>query len=396
VAKKPSLTKGSARAGRWITQNPGPAAYRAFVPAPLPPAPPLAFDGRLEQLLERAAVSIGRLDGIGRLLTNADEFLYSYVRKEAVLSSQIEGTQSSLADLLLHENAAAPGTPLADVQEVSNYVAAVNRGLEMLATLPLSLRVVREIHRVLVTGTRGEHKTPGEFRKSQNWIGGSNPSNAFFVPPPPHEVMPALDNLEKFIHSDVTSALLRTGLAHAQFETIHPFLDGNGRVGRMLITLMLVDAGCISRPWLYMSLHFKRNRDAYYGALQRVRTDGDWEGWLSFYLDGLAAVASEATAKIEALLTLFNKDRATIQGSRGGSIYQAAAAASNLAVFDHLRQRVMIAIPETATATGLSKPTVARALTDLATMGIAREVTGGVRNRLFAYDTYLKLLVRDE
>lgn len=396
MAGKTSLPSGSERAGRWILQNPGPAQYSAFVPAPLPPIPHVAIDESLQGLLERAASAVGRLDGIGRLLSHADAFLYSYIRKEAVLSSQIEGTQSSLADLLLHENHAAPGTTIDDVRDVSNYVAAFHHGLELLQTLPLSLRVIREIHKVLVTGTRGAHQTPGEFRQSQNWIGGSGPTNAFFVPPPAHEVMPALDNLQKFMHEDRPSVLLRTGLVHAQFETIHPFLDGNGRVGRMLITLMLMSLGILSKPWLYLSLHLKRRRDEYYAALQRVRTDGDWEGWLHFYLEGVATVAEEATSKLSALLKLFEDDRRRVQGARSGSTYQAAAVGNTLLVFDHLRSRMMIAIVETAAACDLSKPTVARALSDLEALGIAREVTGGTRNRLYVYDTYLKILSGDD
>jgi Fic family protein len=317
------------------------------------------------------------------------------VRKEAVLSSQIEGTQSSLADLLLHENSAVPGVPTDDVQEVSNYIGALNRGIQLLDKLPLSLRLIREIHRVLVTGTRGDKKTPGEFRRSQNWIGGSAPGTAAFVPPPPHEVLPAVGALEKFIHSTAVPVLVKAGLVHAQFETIHPFLDGNGRVGRMLIPLMFVAEGVLERPWLYLSLYFKQHRSRYYDLLQRVRTDGGWEDWLSFFLEGIASVADGAVKKIRDLSDLFERDRRAVANTRGGSIYQRAAAQTNLKIYEHLRAKVAIRIPETAAACETTKPTVARALEDLAAVRIAREVTGKPRNRLYVYQRYLDILNDD-
>lgn len=238
-----SFTKDSNRAGRWVRQGTGEASFLAFIPSPLPPIPPITVDPKLQRQLEAAGLALGRLDGIGRLLPGPDELLYSYIRKEAVLSSQIEGTQSSIADLLLHENQATPGLLIEDVQEVSNYINALNHGIDRLSTLPISLRLMRESHDRLVTGTRSDKKAPGEFRRSQNWIGGSKPSDAMFVPPPPHELPDILSAFEKFLHSDEYPVLLKVGLAHAQFETIHPFLDGNGRVGRMLIALMLVAEG---------------------------------------------------------------------------------------------------------------------------------------------------------
>jgi Fic family protein len=279
------------------------------VPRPLPPEPPLEIDDALQRRIELAGLALGRLDGIGRLLPGPDDLLYSYVRKEAVLSSQIEGTQSSLSDLLLHENSAAPGVPVEDVQEVSNYIVALRRGVELLQTLPLSLRLIREVHQALLTGTRGGANAPGEFRRSQNWIGGTGPGSALFVPPPVLDVMPALGALEKYLHSNRLPTLVKAGLVHAQFETIHPFLDGNGRVGRMLIPLMFVAEGVLERPWLYVSLHFKRHRSQYYALLQRVRTHGAWEEWLDFFLDGVATVADSAAAKIRELLDLFEVDR---------------------------------------------------------------------------------------
>jgi Fic family protein len=376
-------------------QGSGSAAYRAFLPKPLPPDPPLLIDAHLQRRLEAASLALGRLDGIGRLLPGPDELLYSYIRKEAVLSSQIEGTQSSLADLLLHENSAAPGVSLDDVQEVSNYIRAMNHGIELLKTLPLSLRLIREVHKVLVDGARGAHQTPGEFRRSQNWIGGSMPGNAVFVPPPPHEVMPALSAFEKYLHVEDAPTLVKAGLLHAQFETIHPFLDGNGRVGRMLIPLFFVAAGALERPWLYMSLHFKRHRTRYYELLQSVRTDGAWEPWLSFYLEGVAHVADEAVAKIRELLALFERDRKKVSGSRSGSIYQRVALHSNLDVYEYLRRRIAVRIPEAAEALGTTKPTVARALDELTQLGIAREATGKARNRVYVYQEYLDILNQD-
>jgi len=353
------------------------------------------IDTPLQRRLEAAGLALGRLDGIGRLLPGPDELLYSYMRKEAVLSSQIDGTQSSLADLLLHEHSAAPGVPLEDVQEVSNYIAAMNHGMKLLEKLPLSLRLLREVHEVLVTGTRGNHKRPGEFRKTQNWIGGEEPRGAIFVPPPPSEVPAALNALEKYLHSDQMPTLVKVGLIHAQFETIHPFLDGNGRVGRMLIPLMLVGEGILERPWLYVSLHLKRHRSTYYELLQRVRTHGAWEDWMDFFLDGLSAAADSAVGKIRQLLHLFETDREAVASTRGGSIYGRAALQMNVAIYEYLRRQVAIRIPETAVACGTTKPTVARVLQDLEKLGIVEEVTGKPKGRVYVYRRYVDILNRD-
>lgn len=391
-----SFTKKSERAGRWMYQGTGEASYAAFIPAPLPPIPPILVDSALQRRLEAAGLALGRLDGIGRLLPGPEELLYSYIRKEAVLSSQIEGTQSSIADLLLHENQAAPGVVLEDVQEVSNYIGALNYGVERLSTLPLSLRLIRESHERLVRGTRGDKKAPGEFRRSQNWIGGSKPSDAVFVPPPPHELPEILNAFEKFLHSTEYPVLLKVGLAHAQFETIHPFLDGNGRVGRMLITLMLVAEGVLERPWLYVSLHFKQHRAKYYNLLQQVRTQGDWEEWLVFFLSGVTTIAHQATEKIRALLALFERDRKVVEQSRKGSIYQSVAVQSNLTVYDYLRKKIALRIPETAEAIGSTKPTVKRAIDDLQQLGIVTEATGKTRNKVYIYKEYLEILNQDE
>ena len=401
MASRRSFTTDSAstetqfRAGLWIKQGTGASGYSAFVPKPLPPDPPLLIDSQVQRKIEAAGIALGRLDGIGRLLPSPDEFLYAYVRKEAVLSSQIEGTQSSLIDLLLHENSVAPGVPIEDVREVSNYLRALNHGIDLLQKLPLSLRILREVHRVLVSGTRGDKKTPGEFRHSQNWIAGTMPGNAIFVPPPPHEVLPALSALERYLHDTSAPTVVKAALVHAQFETIHPFLDGNGRVGRILIPLMFVAEGVLERPWLYVSLHFRRHRTQYYDLLQRVRTQGGWESWVGFFLDGILAVANEGVYKLQDLLALFDEDRKKVAGSRGGSIYQRSALQSNLDVYNHLRRRIFIRIPETADECHTTKPTVARALSDLERLGIAREVTGKPKNRVYLYERYLAILNRD-
>lgn len=389
TARTASSEHGSSRAGRYVRQQSGPDGYSAFIPAPLPPDPPLVFDAELREAYERASHALGRLDGVSASL-EPDILLYMYVRKEAVLSSQIEGTQSTLTDLLQYENAEAPGVPAEDVREVSRYVAALQHGFDrMRGGMPISLRLIREVHGVLLQDGRGGHQDPGEFRRSQNWIGGSRPSKARFVPPPPHEMMAALDKLEKFLHDEPerTPPLIKAALAHVQFETIHPFLDGNGRLGRLLITLLLCAEGVLSQPFLYLSLYFKQNRSDYYDALQRVRTHGDWEGWLRFYLVGLEEVATQATATTRTLLSLFEADRARVrQVGRG--------AASALSVYEHLRQKIIASIPRTAESTGLSRPTVTAALDRLSRLGITREITGRARDRQFVYSQQLAVLDR--
>jgi Fic family protein len=376
------------RAGRFVKQQSGPSEYLAFIPSPLPPEPPIRMDDPLQEALERASVALGRLDGITLLLPDPDLFLYMYVRKEAVLSSQIEGTQSSLSDLLLFENEAAPSVPTADVKEVSNYIAATQHGLKRLREgFPLSLRLIREIHGVLLKGTRGSDKTPGEFRTSQNWIGGTRPGDARYVPLPPHEMSRALDNLEKFLHDQPVRVppLIKAGLVHAQFETIHPFLDGNGRLGRLLITFLLCVEKEMSQPLLYLSLFLKEHREAYYETLQRVRTEGDWEGWLQFYLRGVAEVAQQATETARRIIHLFEEDSRRIQ--RIGK-----AAGSALRVYDLLKHRAVVSIPASAKALDLAWPTVASAVKRLVKLGIAREFTGKLRDRQFLYPRYLDIL----
>ncbi len=362
---------------------------RAFVPAPLPPKPPLALEGSLQQLLESAVLALGRLDSVATLLPDEALFLYAYVRKEAVLSSRIEGTQSSLSDLFLYELDEAPGVPLDDVREVSNYVAALNHGLKrQREDFPLSNRLIREIHSVLLSGGRGSGKTPGEFRRSQNWLGGTRPGNAVFVPPPHTAVPDCMTELERFLHAqdDGLPVLLRAALAHVQFETIHPFLDGNGRVGRLLITLQLCNAGVLHQPLLYLSMYFKQYRDDYYQLLDHVCRTGDWEAWLKFFLDGVKSTAEGAVSTARRLSTMFEKDRESVQttaGRRAGSV---------LRVLEALKSRAILSLPATCRAAGLAFPTASAAMKILAENGIVRESTGKRRNRLFVYDQYLSIL----
>ena len=366
----------------------GGETVRAFVPHPLPPTPPLDLGGPLQPLLERAHLAIGRLDSVSTLLPATHLFLYTYVRKEALLSSQIEGTQSSLSELLLFELEQASGAPLDDVVEVSNYVSALEHGLGRLrGGFPLSNRLIREIHGKLLERGRGSEKGPGEFRRSQNWIGGTRPGNAHFVPPPPARIPDCMRDLERFLHAsdDDLPVLVRAALAHVQFETIHPFLDGNGRVGRLLITLLLCSAGRLAQPLLYLSLYFKQHRGEYYRLLDLVRTEGDWEAWITFFLEGVAMTADGAVETARLLLALFESDRERIQatGRRAGSA---------LRVLDALKTRPVHRLQDVSRSTGLSFPAAAAGMNVLVELGIAREVTGKRRNRVFAYDGYLDLL----
>jgi Fic family protein len=360
----------------------------AFLPHPLPPEPPLEFTAGDLDLLEKANRALGRLDGLATLLPETSIFLYFYVRKEAVLSSQIEGTQSSLSDFLLYESDEAPGVPLEDVREVSSYVAAVEHGFGRLREgFPLSLRLLRDIHGVLLARGRGSDKVPGEFRRSQNWIGGTRPGNAAFVPPPPDRVMECMGALETFLHDQPvrTPTLIKAALVHAQFETIHPFLDGNGRLGRLLIPLLLHGEGALSEPILYLSLFFKTHRQTYYQHLQRVRLEGDWEGWLRFFLEGVRETADQAVASSRSLLDLVAADRLRIEGL-------GRPAGSALRVHELMRRRPVVSIADLADALGLSRPTVAAALERMRELGIVREITGRQRRRLFVYGQYLDTL----
>ncbi|MBK8036613.1 MAG: Fic family protein [Verrucomicrobiaceae bacterium] len=361
---------------------------RAFVPSPLPPTPALVLDESLHEQLQDASLAIGRLDGQIEVLPDRQVFLYAYVRKEAVLSSQIEGTQSSLNDLLTHEMDLAPGVPLDDVAEVSCYVAALELGMQRLAEgLPISLRLITELHGLLLSSGRGSTKQPGEFRRSQNWIGGTRPGNARHVPPPPDMVLDCMGSLEKFIHNDPvkTGTLIKAALAHVQFETIHPFLDGNGRLGRLLIALILSSEGMLRQPMLYLSLYFKQHRSDYYAHLQHIRETGDWEAWLSFFLRGVKETADDAALTARRLWTVFREDREKLLALSGatGSLIQA---------HDQLQRVPLLSASKAAAKMNVSLPTATKALQRLQTLGIVREITGGKYGRLYAYDAYLSIL----
>lgn len=374
--------------GRYeITATSG-EEVQAYIPSPLPPEPALDLLS-LQPMLSRALVSLGRLDGMARLLPNTLLILYSYVRKEAVLSSQIEGTQSSISDLMLFETDEMPGVPIDDVTEVSNYVRAMEHGLRRLNDdgFPLSNRLIREIHAELLSWGRGSNKTPGEFRRSQVWIGGIRPGTAHFVPPPPHAVADCMEELERFLHAEHPGIdpLLRAGMAHLQFETVHPFLDGNGRVGRLLIILLLHNDGLLRHPLLYLSLYFKQNRSDYYDLLNIVRRTGDWEEWLRFFLEGVAQTSESAVTTAESLLALFDSNDAQIQtqGRRAGSA---------LRVHQAMKERPIISLRDVADRTGLTLPTAAAGMQVLQDLGIATELTGQVRDRRYGYRQYISIL----
>lgn len=372
--------------GQYVTASTAGEQFKAFVPDPLPPLAALELSESHFELMEKANWALGRLDGMAALLPDTSLFLYFYVRKEALLSSQIEGTQSSFADLLLFESAEVPGVPLDDVVEVSNYVAALDHGLQRLREgFPLSLRLIREIHEVLMAKGRGSTKSPGEFRRSQNWIGGNRPGNARFVPPPPEYLMQCMGDLEKYLHAGHTPVLVKAALAHVQFETIHPFLDGNGRLGRLLITLLLCDQGALTQPLLYLSLYFKANRDRYYDLLQSIRLEGGWESWLEFFLDGVLETSEQAVATAQKIQRLFEQDRLRIAqlGRVSGSV---------LRLHQYLQNKPLVTIQKAADDTGLTRPTVATSLRLLANLGIVRELTGKERHRHFVYTDYLTIL----
>jgi Fic family protein len=388
----PATPGASDRAGSFIRNTVGGETYFAFHPRPLPPDPQLAIDAAAQDLLGKANQALGRLDGVTLLLPNPDQFLYSYIRKEAVLSSQIEGPQSSLSDLLLFEHDVTPGVPIEDVRETANYIRAMNHGLERILRddFPLSLRLIREIHEELLRGGRGRERAPGEFRRTQNWIGGTRPGNARYVPPPAHEVVPSMGRLERFLHDDPapTPLLVKAAVAHAQFESIHPFLDGNGRVGRLLVTLLLCagEQRVLSRPLLYLSLYLKQNRDEYYRHLQRIRTHGEWEEWLAFFLEGIIDVAQSATDATQRIVKLIESDRSLILDELG----RAAASASRL--HDVAVRDVVFTIPEASRRLSLSEVTIGKAAGHLERLEIVREATGRARNRIYVYTDYLAIL----
>ncbi|HEX2958300.1 MAG TPA: Fic family protein [Chitinispirillaceae bacterium] len=361
---------------------------KAFIPTPLPPVPPIEWTTELREKFDQAHLALGRLDSVSKLLPDTTLFLYMYVRKEAVLSSMIEGTQSSLSDLLLFEMNEEPGVPVGDVQEVSNYVAALYHGLHLLeGGLPLSLRLIKEMHGVLLSKGRGSTCDPGEFRKSQNWIGGTRPGNAIFVPPPVEELMNCMGNFELFLHDmpESTPVLLKAALMHVQFETIHPFLDGNGRLGRLLITLLLCEQKILQEPMLYLSLYFKTHRQYYYELLNKVRTTGDWEAWLDFFAEAVIAVATQAVETAQKLLKLSESDQHKISGL-------GRAAASTLQVHRTLMEHPVATSKWLVEKNGISPATINKALLHLVKLGIIREITDKKRNRLFSYTGYIEIL----
>lgn len=370
------------RAGRFVSQ---PTGYRAFIPTPLPPDPPLALDGDLLSLLSAADISLGRLDGVVKVIPDPDFFVGMYVRREAVLSSQIEGTQSTLEDLLEVELEPDAQDRHGDVGDIVNYIAAMNHGLRRMDELPLSLRLIREIHAKLLRDGRGSRATPGEFRRSQNWIGpaGASLSQATFVPPPVAEMKQALGDFETFFHSGHETALLiRAGLAHAQFETIHPFIDGNGRVGRLLITFLLVHGGALRAPLLYLSYYFKLHRAEYYDRLMAVRLRGDWEGWIRFFLRGVAETAAQATDTAERIFELREQNRTLVLSNTGPK---------GLLLLSMLFQRPLVNVNAVSRALEITFPTANRLVASFEDLGLLREVTGQRRSRLFRYDPYLRL-----
>ncbi len=361
---------------------------QAFIPAPLPPHPPIDWPPNLRDKFDQALLALGRLDSVCRLLPETSLFLYMYVRKEAVLSSMIEGTQSSLSDLLLFEIDQEPGVPLEDAREVSNYVAALEHGLRLLKQgLPLSLRLFKEIHGVLLFKGRGGNQTPGEFRRSQNWIGGTRPGNAAFVPPPPEDVMECMGQLEMFLHDqpEATPVLLKAALAHVQFETIHPFLDGNGRLGRLLITLLLCDQKVLSEPMLYLSLYFKTHRQYYYELLNNVRLTGDWEAWLDFFSEAVIYTANQAVETAQQLADLAKQDQEQIKGL-------GRASASTLKIHHELTKQPIATAGSLVERVGLTAATVNKCLAHLINLGIINELTKQKRNRIFSYKRYIEIL----
>ncbi len=376
--------------GRYVPISTVGEKAQAFVPAPLPPRPPIDWTPELRSKFDQALLALGRLDSVSTLLPDTSLFLYMYVRKEAVLSSMIEGTQSSLSDLLLFELDQEPGVPLDDVREVSNYVAALDHGLRRLEEgLPLSLRLFREIHDVLLANGRGSGQTPGEFRRSQNWIGGTRPGNAAFVPPPAEEVLGCMGQLEFFLHDqpEPTPVLLKAALAHVQFESIHPFLDGNGRLGRLLITLLLCEQKVLREPMLYLSLYFKTHRQYYYELLNNVRMTGDWEAWLDFFAEAVIVTATQAVETAQQLLDLSSQDRDKISGL-------GRAAASTLQVHRALMEHPIATSASLVKKTGITPATVNRALAHLEQLGIVKELTAQKRNRLFCYAGYIEIMSR--
>jgi len=361
---------------------------KAFVPSDLPPSPPIDWSPELRRRFDEALIALGRLDSASMLLPDVSLFLYSYIRKEAVLSSMIEGTRSSISDLLLFEADQQPGVPMDDAREVSNYVNALEYGLRRLREgFSLSLRLIKEVHARLLAGGRGAEKDPGQFRRSQNWIGGTRPGNAEFVPPPPDKILTLMGALELFLHDkpQPTPVLLKAALAHVQFETIHPFLDGNGRLGRLLVTLLLCEGKALKEPMLYVSLFFKSHRQVYYDLLNRVRIEGDWESWLDFFAEAVTVTAGQAVDTVQKLDDLARRNREKLQ-SLG------RAAGSALRIHHELLKRPVTTSRDLEKISGLSHVTVNKILEKLCSIGVASELTGYKRNRVFSYPAYIEIL----
>jgi len=376
--------RSESRAGRYIRQKEG---YSAFIPTPLPPKPPLKMGGDLTRLLSDADHALGRLDGVTTILPNPDLFVAMYVKQEAVFSSQIEGTQSTLEDVLEYEAGPVKDRRPKDVEEVVNYVRAMNYGLNKLDKLPLSLRLIREIHAELLKGVRGGKRTPGEFRRSQNWLGPANCTlnAAEFVPPPPHNMMESLDNFEKFLHDKASlPVLIHCGLAHAQFETIHPFLDGNGRIGRLLITLILCERRVLQRPLLYLSYYLKAYRAEYYDRLMAIRNRGDWEGWLKFFLRGVYEVSQASTNTARAILQLREAHRELIVGKMSSST-------NALRLLDHLFEMPIMTIRSAEKFMDVSYVTASSVIQQLEELGLLKEITGQKRNKAYRYEPFISL-----
>lgn len=375
------------RLGTYLTQKVPGESYKAYLPPKLPPNPPIDLEG-LYPYLEKATLALAELNSITNSIPNTSLFIYMYVRKEALLSSQIEGTQSSFSDLILFEHHEKPNVSLEDVEEVSNYVKSINYGLDQLKNnFPLSLRLLREIHAVLLSGSRGSTKLPGEIRKSQNWIGGTRPGNALFVPPPPDHLMDCLSNFEKFLYDKDSTlpVLIKTGLAHVQFETIHPFLDGNGRLGRLLITLLLCQSGMLDEPILYLSLYLKENRAIYYDLLQQVRTDGVWEKWLEFFLDGVCKSAKQALHTAKEINALFESDLTKIAGL-------GRARFSCFTILEHLKKLPQVSVPILSKELNMTSPTARSGLNQMLKLGILEEISGKKRDKIYVYRKYLSIL----
>jgi len=378
-------SENRSRAGHYVRQ---PSGYRAFIPSSLPPKPSIEITEELQIILSQADRALGRLAGSIQTLPNPDLFVFMYVRKEAVLSSQIEGTQSSLQDVLAAEARILHPEHPDDVNEVINHVGAMNYGLNRLSELPVSVRLIREIHAKLLEGVRGSRFTPGELRTSQNWIGpaGCSLNEATFIPPPPHEVAESLAQLERFLHTETSLPLLiKIGLAHAQFETIHPFLDGNGRVGRLLITFLLCERKVLIQPVLYLSHYFKRYRQEYYDRLQSIRDRGTWEDWLSFFLKGVVEVSKEATDTARRILALREDHRHTITESLG------RVAGNGHRVLDHLYDHPIVSVNEVRNLIGTTYPAANDLVGRMKDIGVLEEITGQARNRRYSYRRYIEL-----